>query len=305
VRDLLLIDDGPAIELGGAPAQGTRHTVLFGVVAETGEPVAVKIERIAGAVARERAALAWLGARNGPVPRLVATGAAVLGRERVTCLVLQRRAGSPPTSIEGWRRMGRAYARLAAEREIPPEREISPDLPTFDRATFGAEHARRVRDLGELLGPLAASVPDWALLSSERVPGAPPLVITHGDPGPGNFLDDGGSGAIVDWEEAQVAPRGLDLARLVFIALLGVGPDGYPAREHHGRARAVTAGYLDALADDWCPSQQERRWWLTAAGVQFIHRRWELHGRPAPWQDAERVLRACLTRAPRTASRSP
>jgi thiamine kinase-like enzyme len=130
-------------------------------------------------------------------------------------------------------------------------------------------------------------------------------VVTHGDPGPGNFLDDWGTGSIVDWEDAQVAPRGLDLARLVFIAMLGAGPDGYLGREHDERARAVAAAYLEALADSWRPTRQERRWWLTAAGVQFIHRRWELDGRPAPWQDAERVLRACLSRAPRRASRSP
>lgn len=35
-------------------------------------------------------------------------------------------------------------------------------------------------------------------------------------------------------------------------------------------------------------------WWTTVAGVQFIHRRWRLGGRPAPWEDAMSVLHAAL-----------
>lgn len=56
--------------------------------------------------------------------------------------------------------------------------------------------------------------------------------MTHGDPGPGNFLDDGADGTLVDWEDAVVAPRGLDLGRASFIALLGSGPKGFVARDH-------------------------------------------------------------------------
>jgi aminoglycoside phosphotransferase (APT) family kinase protein len=297
--EALVIQGGPTVELHGSPAQGTRYTVRFGVVAGTGERAVVKVERVRGALARERAALAWLGASDGPVPRLLSAGAALLGSEPVECLVTERRTGAPPTTTEGWRRMGRAYGRLADLGELPAERlaECSADLPTYDRVAFGAGHGRRIADLGERLTELAASIPDWALLCSARVPGAPSLVVTHGDPGPGNFLDDGGDGSIVDWEEAQIAPRGLDVARLVFIARLGAGPSGYPARDHEERARAVAAGYLEELQEPWQPTRAEWRWWLTAAGVQFIHRRWRL-GAPAPWQDAADVLHACLDRNP-------
>src|SRR5665213_196920 len=85
------------------------------------------------------------------------------------------------------------------------------------------------------------------------VPAAAPLVLTHGDPCPGNFLDDGRRGALIDWEEAQIAPRGLDLARAMFIALLGVGPSGYRGRDHVRRSRAVSAGYLAGLGWSWTP----------------------------------------------------
>lgn len=291
--ELLIVEDGPIVELRGAPAQGTRHAIAFGVITGTGEPVAVKIERAPGGLAQEQLALACLGGRDKPVPLLLAAGAASLGAREVRCLVMERRAGTPPASIEGWRRMGHAYARLADLRDIPA------CLPAFDRATFGAGHARRIRDLGALLAGLAASIPDWERLSSDTVPGSPPLVVTHGDPGPGNFLDDGEAGSIVDWEDAQVGPRGLDLGRLVFIALLGAGPDGYAARDHRDRARAVTDGYLEALTEGWQPSEEEWRWWIAAAGIQFTHRRWRLDGRPAPWQDAVEVLRATLIGYPR------
>ena len=289
--EVLVIEDGPRVELDGSPVQGTRHTVRFGSVCGSGERVAVKLERVPGALGRERVALAGLGASTGPVPRLLCAGRARLDEGPVECLVIERRMGAPPSSPPGWRRMGRGYGRLAERTERPVE------LPAHDRATFGAGHARRVAELGARLAGLATAIPDWASLCSDRVPGAAPLVITHGDPGPGNFLDDGGDGSIVDWEEAQVAPRGLDLARLVFIAWLGAGPRGYPARDHEPRAREVTAGYLDALREPWQPDGQEWRWWLTVAGVQFIHRRWR-HGGPAPWQEATAVLGALLGAAP-------
>lgn len=186
--------------------------------------------------------------------------------------------------------MGRAYASLAPPRDAPA------DLPVLDRVTFGRMHGRRVRALGDLMAPYVPSIPDWDALCSERVPGSPPLVVTHGDPGPGNFLDDGRGGAIIDWEEAHIAPRGLDLARLSFIALLGAGPRGYVARDHEERARAVVDGYLDVLRADWQPCTAQWRWWITVAGVQFIHHRWRLGGHPGPWEDAAEVLAAALWR---------
>jgi hypothetical protein len=289
VKQLLRVEDGPIIEMLERPAQGTRHSVSFGRVVDTGELVAVKVELIPGALARERVALTLLGADESPVPRLLAAGAATIGSDRVDCLVIERRAGTPPTSIDGWRRMGRAYARLAGPRTVTGA------LPALDHATFGAQHAQRVMELGDRLASLAESTSDWTDLIANRVPGAPPLVITHGDPGPGNFLDDGQRGSIIDWEEARIAPRGLDLARLVLIARLGAGPHGYVARDHEERAHAAVNGYLDALSDQWLPSQEESRWWTAVAGVQFIHRRWQRGGQPAPWQDAAHVLLAALT----------
>jgi aminoglycoside phosphotransferase (APT) family kinase protein len=181
--------------------------------------------------------------------------------------------------------MGRALARLS---QVSWEGSA---LTTLDHGAFLDLHRRRVGDLSEALGhALAAALP--------RVPPAypeSPLVLTHGDPGPGNFLDDGADGTLIDWEDAVVAPRGLDLGRATFIAHLGAGPEGYAASEPAARADAVKAGYL-AEAGDRPLSADERTWWLSVAGVQFAHRRLERAGEPGvlPWRDALTTLEAAL-----------
>jgi len=289
VFEQLVIEDGLTIPIDGRPLQGTRHEVLYGTLPDTGERVVVKLARIdPGALERERNALAVLDARVAP--RLLAAGVAVIGSQRVACLVIERRAGSAPTTIEGWWRMGHALARLA---DMP---QPSGGLTVVDVVTFGCQHAQRLSDLGDRLIPLAESVLDWQQLAAPEIPAVTPLVITHGDPGPGNYLDDGDDGTLIDWEQAHVAPRGLDLARLQFIALLGAGPSGYVARDHQARADAARDGYLSALQTPWRPSRAESRWWTTVAGIQFIHSRWQLGDRPRPWHEAADVLQSALTK---------
>ncbi|HTU85107.1 MAG TPA: aminoglycoside phosphotransferase family protein [Solirubrobacteraceae bacterium] len=286
----LEIEGGPMIWIQGRPAQGTRHEVLYGALPNTGEPVVVKLERTPGALENEQRALAAFGTHNPVAPRLLAAGAAVIRGQRVACLVTERRPGSPPTTTDGWWRMGRALARLT-EMRLPLG-----NLTVLDPVTFARRHAQRLNDLGDRLLPLARSIPDWPQLASPKIPASTPLVITHGDPGPGNYLDNGNEGTLIDWEETHIAPRGLDLARLAFIALLGAGPNGYLARDHQARADAAADGYLSALRESWRPARQEARWWTTVAGIQFVHRRWQLGGRPAPWEDAAETLHSALTK---------
>lgn len=260
-----------------------RHRVLFGIEESSGQEVAVKIELIPGALEPEHRALEWLTAQGGPSPRLRVAGTVDASGEHAgaACLVIDRVAGAPPTSAEGWGRLGRALARLSL---VPGEGR---ELPTLDHRDFLRLHERRVDDLAEALGRdlregLSAVPPAYA---------ESPLTLTHGDPGPGNFLDDGLDGTLIDWEDAQVAPRGLDLGRAVFIALLGAGPEGFVGREHAARAGAVKAGFL-AEADDRAPGEDEVSWWSSVAGVQFAHRRLERAGQPGvlPWLEAVAVL---------------
>lgn len=289
MREQLVIDQGPTVVLDGEPAQGTRHKILSGTIPGRDARVVVKVERIPGALERERATLTWLGTvRPSLAPRLVACGSATLAGARVTCLVTDRCDGSPPVSIAGWKRMGHAFAQLA-ELGYPDH-----SLPVVDREECARAHAQRIGELGSRLDPFLDAIPDWAQLSRRTLHVSTPLVLTHGDPGPGNYLDSS-TGVLIDWEEAHVAPLGLDLARLIFIALLGSGPDGYPARDHEARANAVAAAYLGALQHRWDLTTDELRWWLTVAGIQFIHRRWQRGGQPAPWEQAAAVLAAALT----------
>jgi Ser/Thr protein kinase RdoA (MazF antagonist) len=222
-------------------------------------------------------------------PRLLAAGTVVSGEDRgAVCLVTERIDGGAPRTAAAWERLGRALARLS---RLPGE---GSNLEIHDRGAFLAGHAGRVVDLDRALGfdfgaTMAAVPPSYS---------DSPLIVTHGDPGPGNFLDDGAAGRLLDWEDAQVAPRGLDLARAAFIALLGAGPEGYVAGDRTARARAVVAGFraegsASAGAAGGPPlDAEELRWWLGVAGVQFAHRRLERAGEPGvlPWRDAVAVL---------------
>jgi Ser/Thr protein kinase RdoA (MazF antagonist) len=281
----LRLADGTTIRDLTRPPQGMRHRVLFGVEEASGREVAVKIELIPGALEPERLALDWLTSQGGPAPRLLAWGPLAQAGEHpgALCLVTDRVAGAPPSSTEGWRRLGGALARLS---RVPWE---GSGLAVLDHAEFLRLHERRVADLGAAIGrDLAADLP-----AVPRAYAATPLTLSHGDPGPGNFLDDGAGGTIIDWEDAVVAPRGLDLGRARFIALLGAGPEGYAAREHEGRAEAAAAGFLSESADP-SPDEDELTWWLGVAGIQFAHRRLERAGAPGvpPWRDALAVLAA-------------
>lgn len=288
----LAIHGGPIVDIDGRPAQGTRHEIMFGVLADGGEPVVVKVERIRDVLDRERAALAWLGTDGlGVAPMLVAFGDGTLDDDPVRCLVTERCSGSAPATVEGWERMGRALARLT---------EVGhPDglLPRLGPDEFVKEHADRVRELGAPLGPFLEPIPDWAALTQRTLRESTMVVLTHGDPGPGNYLDTGSTGTLVDWERAQISPIGLDLGRVMFIALLGSGPAGYQAKDHQARCRAAAHGYLNAVANHWRPTAEDIRWWLSVAAIQFIHSRWRNGGRSAPWQQAAEILPVALSSA--------
>ncbi|HEY0278856.1 MAG TPA: aminoglycoside phosphotransferase family protein [Solirubrobacterales bacterium] len=307
----LRLTDGTTVTDLVEPPQGIRHRLLFGVEQRSGREVAVKVELIDGALADERRALEWLTEQDAPAPRLRAACRLDDSGEHpgAACLIVDRVAGGPTSSLAAWGRLGRALARLA---EVPWE---GSGLTVLDHDAFRDLHERRVADLSTALGrDVAASLPPLPDSYAEA-----PLVITHGDPGPGNFVDDGVEGTLVDWEDAVVAPRGLDLGRARFIALLGVGPEGWVAEELEERAGAATAGFLaeiGALADAAdrpageaaggveavdavkaaATIESELDWWLAFAGVQFAHWRLERSESPRvpPWLDAMATLESAF-----------
>jgi aminoglycoside phosphotransferase (APT) family kinase protein len=282
----LRLADGTMIRDVVQPPQGMRHRVLIGTEESSGREVAAKIELTPGALRPERLALEWLTSLGGPAPRLLAVGPAAEPGEGAgaICLVTERVAGTAPATTDGWQRLGAALARLA---RVPWD---GSGLSVLAHDEFLRLHERRVEEIGTVLGrDLAAMLPPAPPAYADS-----PLTLTHGDPGPGNFLDDGAAGALIDWEDAVVAPRGLDLGRATFIALLGSGPEGYPAREQAARATAVRAGFLGE--SDSRPAGDELTWWLTVAGVQFAHWRLERADDPRvpPWLDAVTVLESAL-----------
>lgn len=288
---MLTLDDGTELDIVERPAQGTRHTVFRAREQRSGDSVVVKIELIPDALATERLALEWVSAHGGPAPTVRTASTVKLpdGRQ-ARCLVMDHVDGHVPDSNGSWQAMGRT---LAALPELP---WAGSGLPVHDRASFGAAHQQRLHDLDAPLREAMRGIRDWERLISADPPTPSPPVITHGDPGPGNFLHHGHTGTLIDWEEAHVAPRGLDLARAMFIALLGSGPAGFVACDHHARARSVASGYLASLKHTWAPDPAELRWWLIAAGVQFAHRRLQRAGQPGvlPWTDAITVLATAL-----------
>lgn len=290
--EVLILDDGSEFEVLDRPAQGARHTVLRGRELGSGDSVVIKIELVPDALAIERLALEWVSAHDGPAPtvRKASTVSSPDGR-RARCLVMDDVEGRAPDSNAGWRRMGRTLAALTG---LP---WTGAGLPIYDHDTFGDAHQKRLRDLGTAIPASMRGIAGWEQLSFAHPPALGPLVIAHGDPGPGNFLDNGHGGTLIDWEEAQIAPRGLDLARAMFIALLGSGPAGFTARDQHARAQSVASGYLKRLEHTWLPGVAELRWWLTAAGIQFAHRRLKRAGQPGvlSWTDAITVLAHALT----------
>ncbi len=259
-------------DLEAAPA-GLAHRVFFGVEADSGIPVVLKIEQIPGRLGIEHRALLWLYQWNVDVPKVHWFGAGRIGDEPFArCLVTERIVGKPAQSPASWSRMGETLQRL----EGVPWRGSS--LPVLDESRFVATHEERTSALGSRITSVS---------SSHQTPSLGPLVLTHGDPGDGNYLESDTRAVLIDWEHAQVAPRGLDLARAVFITLLRAAQSGSGDRNN---ARAVIAGYLKG--SDWNPTTSEMKWWFEVAGVQIVYNRLLGSDQPnvPPWQDAASVL---------------
>jgi aminoglycoside phosphotransferase len=236
----LRLTDGTTVTDLSEPPQGIRHRLFFGVEEGSGREVAVKVELIDGALEAERLVLEWLTEQDAPAPRLWAAGTLDDSGEHpgAACLIVDRVAGGPTTSLAGWGRLGRALARLA---EVPWE---GSGLTTLDHDAFRDLHERRVAALSTALGrDIGTSLPPLPSSYFES-----PMIVTHGDPGPGNFVDDGYAGTLVDWEDAVVAPRGLDLGEEELAWWLGVAGVQFA---HWRLERAGAHGippWLDAVA---------------------------------------------------------
>ncbi|MFC4243401.1 aminoglycoside phosphotransferase family protein [Gryllotalpicola reticulitermitis] len=215
--DVLSLEDGHVVELGERTTGGTKNETRYGTIGT--RAVVVKIQRAHGRLRNEEAALDFLAAAGVRVPRVVVSGTTPDG---YPYLVITRENGVRTTTPEGWWRFGRDLASLL---------DVSTDscpLPCITAAEFVTDHRDRLNLVRPLLTRALADEIDKAIAV---VSGTTRLVVTHGDPGSGNYLDPGdndGVGVLLDWETASVSPFGLDLGRAAFIGLMDLGRSGIP-----------------------------------------------------------------------------
>lgn len=289
VSDLVRVEDGQ------------NNLVYFGRDDESGAQVVVKIEGAPGRLNAECRALAWATSHGVPVPGLLRHGAIRInpmdpaaahdagGPGRRFGMVMERLHGDRPHTPDHWRTMGAVLSSLA---EVP---WAGSGLDFKGPGAFVEEHRGLHRTLvAELPAPFGAAL-DLAVTAAGAEPPAElaPQVLTHGDPGPGNFVLCADGGHLLDWETAQIAPRGLDPARAAFLGLLNRSSDTDATA--YARACSVWTGYAEAAERQpaaWHPSPGMIHWWMSVAALQFIANRWRRRGEPRilPWQAAVTTL---------------
>ncbi|HEY9291129.1 MAG TPA: aminoglycoside phosphotransferase family protein [Microlunatus sp.] len=255
----LLLPDGRTVQLGERTEGGSKNHTRYGTL-DDGQPVIVKIQATHGQLPREESALGFAADHGLPAPAVVSSGTT---QEGSYFLVLTKEDGVRTNTPDGWQRMGRGYALLstAPTADCP--------LPRISAQDFAADHRERLTMIKSLLTEqdhdrIAAAIDHFA--------GSGEPVLTHGDPGSGNYLDSLQGGTILDWETASIAPFGIDVGRAAFIAYLDNDHTGIPRQLHD----AFIRGYRSALSDGSLSDDTLHSGTLIAA-LQFIHGR---HTRP-------------------------
>lgn len=260
--DLLELRDGRMIELGDRATNGSKNETRFGSL--DGQPVVVKIQSAHGDPRREEQALTFLATAPLRVPKVVGCGTTPTGRP---FLAISREDGTHTETPAGWARFGRDLAALAsvAVNDCPLRR-----VPIDE---FLADHHERLATVRDIA---SSGVADEIEVALSRIAAVDRVVLTHGDPGSGNYLDSGADdrpGVLLDWETATVSPLGLDLGRAAFICMLDLHHTGVPDQLYPELIR----GYLE---DSELAGQFDRPLvsaWIAIAALQFIHGR---HVRP-------------------------
>lgn len=268
---ILKLPDGGVVELGERTSGGSKNDTRYGVMSG-GVQVVVKIQASHGQLGVEEAALRYLARHAVRVPRILSSGTDADG---ASFLVLSREPGLRPIEPAGWHRLGRDLAALV---------RVPVGDCTLRRTTateFVAEHSEWLAVVARLLDGEMARAIDGAI---RRFAGSGLLVLTHGDPGSGNYLDHRDAGVILDWETASIGPYGLDAGRAAFIALLDNAHTGIPEQLR----AAVVRGYRDGLPARVALDRDTLSAATIVAGLQFIHGR---HVQPLR---ADRTERAAI-----------
>lgn len=252
----LTLRDGQKVHLGDRTPGGSKNHTRYGTL-DNGRPVVVKVQATHGQLPREEAALTFATRQGLPTPTVVGSGSTHDGD---FFLVLTKETGIRTNQPDGWQRMGRDYARLASASitDCP--------LPTIRPEDFAADHAERLNTIKSFLSGQAR---DEIREAIRHFATTCDLVLTHGDPGSGNYLDHQPGGTILDWETAAVAPFGIDAGRAAFIAILDNDHTGIPDQLH----AAFVRGYRAALPAEQSLSDETLHAGILIAALQFIHGR--------------------------------
>lgn len=272
---------GRRLRVLGSLTDGRSHDVFDVIDEADGRRLVAKVDRRGtGRLDHEHAVLRLLAGSGVPTAAPVALDRTAGRGHR--CLLLEHHPGAAPDDPAGYRRWGADLARLAttdwrAAGWQPGDRQA------LDAASLQAQHLATARRLHGYLGGLAATV------GAVRIP-ATPVVLTHGDPAPTNYLYHAGRGVLLDFELTRPAPWGIDVARAALVLRLTCREDRWESalREFlHGYRSRVSW----SMAGHW-------KTWLAVAGVQLLA--WRVaarrHPRTPPWQAVISGLAGLLTR---------
>jgi len=270
---------GRRLRVLGPLTEGRSYDVFEVLDEADGRRLVAKVDRRGtGRLDHEHAVLRLLAGSGVPA-------AAPVGLDRVAgagyrCLLLEHHPGAAPDDPAGYRRWGADLARLSTldwRAAGWPVRRARP----IDAAGLQAQHLATVRRLHRYLGELAATV------GAVRIP-ATPVVLTHGDPAPANYLYHAGRGVLLDFELTRPAPRGIDVARAALVLRLTC-----PDERWEPALREFLRGYRSRVG--WSPAEHWQTW-LAVAGVQLLAWRVAARRQPRtpPWQGVITALTGLL-----------
>lgn len=232
-----------------------RTSAVFRAIDQSGHDVVLKVAiDVPAAIDRERRVLQALAATGYPAPRPAGHG--TLGAERRECLLLDHVPGSRPTTVDGYRRLGRRLA------ELGQARVEARSLSRFTVVPLVWRHRAALDALWPVFG-----LPLTRYLAAIRLPRTE-IRLIHGDPSPDNFLDDPSGGWLIDFGSAAWGPSALDLGRACAVTALEMSGE-----QRAEATRALVEGYADRAG---CPPPDLHPWSVVAA-TQIAH--WRLRNR--------------------------
>jgi spectinomycin phosphotransferase len=159
-----------------------------------------------------------------------------------------------------------AHLAPRADLRLPGRERLHEALRDLDRPWTAGPHAEPAR---RLLATHAARVQRW-LSTFDRLVGevgeaGEPMVVTHGEPHPGNVMWTADGARLIDWGTVQLAPPERDLWMLTsaFTGLIGEGETGGDEE--------VLARYTEAGGGPVTPAGVAlyRQWWALADVAAF------------------------------------